>query len=205
MNLQNEISVAPDTKNKIQFSRNSGRMNFNPFLWFIIAFVFLAFAITTYTTIEFHRGDSNLDVATERLAEIEQKIENGEDISEDEQNEFCSLLEIVKGYQIENCDRLDIFKIRELLEYIKVIELIDDNKQFHILQEHHAWSRLFENPDWKKVRQIILKVLQKGKEVPYKTVSKKVLKFEKETIEVIYRKFKSGKIRISDAWVKTIK
>ena len=78
----------------------------------------------------------------------------------------------------------------------------DPNKIRHIMQSHHNWGKLFANPNWKKVSNVIGRALEEGTEFSYKGVSKKVYPTRGGTVEVIYTKLSDGTVRVSDAWVR---
>lgn len=84
---------------------------------------------------------------------------------------------------------------------------VDSNRVHHILLEKHNWNSLVPGPHkdpnrWNKIKEIIRKVLMEGTEMPYGSFArKKVLHYRGKIVEVTYRKFPDGTIKISDGWV----
>ena len=69
-------------------------------------------------------------------------------------------------------------------------------------RDEHNWNKLVPNPkdpkNWGAIAAIIDQVISKGKEEPYKSVTKKVLEVGGKTVEVVYKVI-NGEIKISDA------
>jgi hypothetical protein len=96
------------------------------------------------------------------------------------------------------------------LRYKKHVDAMDvitlrPNTIYHILalkSGKHGWHKVVQDPtDWHPIALIIFCTMQQGKEVPYKSVSKKNLMVKNEKIEVIFKRFSDGTIAISNAWV----
>ncbi len=158
-------------------------------------------SVGVYVVNELQQNQPKAETNIERFERIEQKIQNGETISNQEQTEFCQLLPSVKGFSIDNCESLDLQELKLLLKLIESINSIETNRIHHILQEHHHWKYLFDNPTWENVKQIILRTLMQEGKVTYKQVWKKVLTFDNHIIEVVF--FEDEEVfSITDAWVK---
>lgn len=87
------------------------------------------------------------------------------------------------------------------------INKINNNDRNHILQPKHKWNKLFPNDPlndpklWGKVLTIIRATMMNGKEEPYGSVLKRVATFGPHIVEVTFRKYSNGVIKISNAWV----
>ena len=55
---------------------------------------------------------------------------------------------------------------------------------------------------WDDIKRIIVEVMEKGGEGPYKTVYSKKAIIDGYEVEVTYTKLADGTIKISDAWIK---
>lgn len=84
---------------------------------------------------------------------------------------------------------------------------VNSNRAKHILQSKHKWNSLYpggpKDPNrWKKIKNVIKKVLIEGKESKYGSAYKKTLNYKGKVVEVTFQKLKNGVISISNAWVK---
>ena len=89
------------------------------------------------------------------------------------------------------------------LEVNNAIDSVNDNTVNHIMQEHHDWSKVVEEPTWENVKPIIQEVMENGEESPEGTpnVFEKRLDIGNESVKVKYYSG-HGKIQISDAMVE---
>jgi RHS repeat-associated protein len=92
--------------------------------------------------------------------------------------------------------------IRKAVKFADEVAAIKPDRIAHIMQGHHAWSKVFPNADWEKVKPLIQATMEYGSNVGYKGVSSKMMYYNGFKIQVVYTKI-AGEIRISDAWVLT--
>lgn len=103
--------------------------------------------------------------------------------------------------------------LRERANHENEYDYIEDNLDElkgndikHIDAPHHDWNRFISgSPNggpnrWEKIKRWIRKVLRKGKELPYKDVYQKVLRYEGKDIVVTYKK-DGNKYLVSNGWI----
>ena len=86
---------------------------------------------------------------------------------------------------------------------IQLVRNLGRNRVHHILQKHHAWSKVISNPNWRKVSGIIAETLDKGVPFPYKGVYSKIMYYKGHHVQVVFNYLDDGTVAISDAWVLT--
>jgi len=90
----------------------------------------------------------------------------------------------------------------ETEKLMESLKSLNPNDKHHILQEKHNWWKVVKNPrDWEQVERIIRRVLTEGCEKPHKKVLKKALQIDTNIVEVTYRKFNSGNVKVGNGWV----
>lgn len=84
-------------------------------------------------------------------------------------------------------------------QVLSSVSKLDKNKRDHIMQAKHDWHKVTNN-NWTDISKVISHVMRNGKESAYKSVRKKTLNMNGETVTVTFTRVK-GEIKISDAWV----
>ena len=91
-------------------------------------------------------------------------------------------------------------------QYLKQLNDLSENKINHIIngskKSNHKWEKLVPDKKWDDIKRIIVEVMEKGGEGPYKTVYSKKAIIDGYEVEVTYTKLADGTIKISDAWIK---
>lgn len=76
---------------------------------------------------------------------------------------------------------------------------VDYNRVHHIMVKKHKWDKIMKDPNWKKVRRIIVKTLKKGKESILSEKHREYerrLSFKDHTIVVRFIKGPNGLIEL---------
>jgi hypothetical protein len=96
------------------------------------------------------------------------------------------------------------FVVHEPNEVAVAIARIEPNRIHHIKANKHAWDRICKNAsDWDEIKNFITKTMLEGTNSTYKGELSKIFQINQEEVEVVYKVLGTGRLIISNAWVKT--
>ncbi len=136
VNLPNDMLISLQTRPKDEIRQVTSGIN--RLFYLLLFFILLISLVVVINELNSHIPKKETDI--ERFERIARKIQNGENITKEEQTEFCQLLKSVKDFTIDNCETLDLLNLKEILQFIDAINSISPNRIHHILQEHHQWK-----------------------------------------------------------------
>ena len=88
------------------------------------------------------------------------------------------------------------------------LDELNDNDINHIKNgsknSNHKWEKLVPDKNWEKMKKIIREVLENGNEKEKNSrhqIFEKTLEIDEHKVQVRYKKFPDGTVKVSDGWI----